>query len=106
MGDERQQHNQKKQAGEWRDGQAPSGPPQKDPQPDAQEARHQQEVGEEANVLDRGGYPADEQKLGEEQCRAGEHEPDAGIAQERHGGERRKRARRDGHGILAVVTAT
>ncbi len=54
---------------------------EQDAEADAQEAGHQQEVAEEADVADVGRDPADEQQLDEEERRAGQEEPDAWIGQ-------------------------
>ena len=55
--------------------------PEQDADADAQEAGHQQEVAEEADVPDLGRDPADEQQLDEEERRAGQEKPDAWIGQ-------------------------
>ena len=52
-----------------------------DPQPDPQEARHQQEVAEEADVDDFGRDPADEEQLREQQGEGREVETEHRVRQ-------------------------
>src|SRR6185436_16395951 len=59
---------------EDRDGVELAPAAEQDADADAQEAGHQQEVREEADVADFGGDPPDEQQLDEEERTAGEDE--------------------------------
>ena len=53
-----------------------------------EEARHQQEVAEEPDVLDVGRDPADEEQLDEQQGRAGQEQPERAPGERPDGGER------------------
>jgi hypothetical protein len=92
-----QQHHQEQQPGKRRKGELATRPAQEDAEPDAQEASHEQEVGEEADVLDGGRYRADEEQLGEEQGAARQNQPGSGIAQAGHRRERQQRSPGGGH---------
>ena len=71
----RHQHeHDRQQRPEGREGQSPAVPAEDDPQADPQETGHQQEVAEEADVLDVGRDPADEQQLGEQEGAAHEQQ--------------------------------
>ena len=82
LGGEDEGHDHEQQQRERRRAAArqPS-PAQQDAEADAQEAGHQQEVAEEADVADVGRDPADEQQLHEQERRAGQEEPDARVGQ-------------------------
>src|SRR5262249_52307611 len=56
---------------------------EQDPEPDAEKARDQQEVAEEADVDHVGRYPADDQQLDEEQRRARQEEADCRSGEQR-----------------------
>jgi hypothetical protein len=64
--------------------QARTGPiaPEEDTQPDAEERRYQQEVGEEADVADVGRDPTDEQQLDIQDGEAGQEKADVVACQE------------------------
>ena len=59
--------------------------PRQDAHADAQEAGHEQEVAEEADVGDVRRHPADEQQLDEEDRAAGQEETDVVARQDRDG---------------------
>ena len=81
LGREDEGHDHEEEQGEGRERQPPAPPAQEDAEADAEEAGHQQEVAEEADVPDVGRDPADEQQLDEEQRRAGQEESDAWVGQ-------------------------
>ena len=74
-------HDHEQQQRERQDRDAAPVAAEQDAEADAEEAGHQQEVAEEADVGDVGRHPADEQQLDEEERRAGQEEADAVAAQ-------------------------
>ena len=120
-----QQHHAEEQQGEGRQRQPAAVAAGDDAQADAQEAAHQHEVGEEADVDDFRRDPADEQQLDEEQGAAGQEQAHAHVGQAGQGRQelghvaraaRRSRAARfdrrlhpgiiDGNGGRRVAQAT
>jgi hypothetical protein len=74
------------QEGERREARAGAVSAEDDAQADAEEAGDQQEVGEEADVLDVGRDPADEQQLDVQDGEAGQEEAYVVTRQEAGGG--------------------
>jgi hypothetical protein len=81
-----QRHHAGQQEGERRQARSGAVAPEQDAQADAQEAGDQQEVGEEADVLDVGRDPADEQQLDVQDREAGQEQADIVTAQDGQSG--------------------
>ncbi len=83
------EHDQRQQHSERRQPRVKALAPEDDAQADAQEARNQQEVAEEADVLDVGRDPTDEHQLDEQNRQAGQKKASFIAAKKGEHGPRR-----------------